>query len=459
MRVCAPTIMCIVLSFAPSAFSQSASQPTAEELAQKTALLKAQQAYYDQLLATAKSQQAATDAGIATATASLTLSTALQQAQMTSDLAMSSALKNSGLSAATGKEGNITLSSADKTLLALQRGSLVGIDKLANHICSELNDRQLTKLYIAPQNYETLVEKSVPDVIQLAYLNSAATAGLAEYKAAQMEFAATAVAGAMVGAQYLAGGVQALSKLFRSDYSVALTTSSRPNLLEQRVAAQCGRDVITYNVEGRLRLNAAEILDSWIPNMAHFSQVNDSWNESVTASVTNLTQKRAAIVADGKLSPEQKSVELKLIDQTLQGFSSKQAALARYKGVAAAIKAFLAGLGPQSAIYDSLVWGQDYLTDGLPTTVDRVNLKDKSRLVIVLTAQDAAVTKSAAFSGSTIKGVSTLEAYYSVIGTKGELLLSGVWSDTDQTPPMKFSNPALMTYEKTLPAKPAHNEK
>ena len=343
------------------AFAQTTIPKTPDELAAATALSKAQQAYYDQLLATAKSQQAATDANVVNSTASLGLVTQLQQAQMTQDLALASALKASGLTASTGKEGSITITSADKTLLALQRSSLAGIDNLATHICTDLKSHSLKDVFVAPQNYETLVEKSVPDVIQLSSLNAAAIAGMTEFATVKMQVVGTAIAGALISAQYIAGGVEALTKLFRSDYAVAISSNTRANLLEQRIAASCESGTILYDVEGQLRINASTLLATAIFNMAKFVQLNDEWNDQVTATLTGLTTQRAAVVADNKLKDAEKKARLKQIDDATKALSDKQAKLAKFKTVAAAMKTYLTGLNAQSTIYDSLVWGQSLL--------------------------------------------------------------------------------------------------
>ena len=80
-----------------------------------------------------------------------------------------------------------------------------------------------------------------------------------------------------------------------------------------------------------------------------------------------------------------------------------------------------------------------------------MELSKKPRLSIVLNVQDAAITKSSTFFPNTIKGVSTVEAYYSVINSDGTLALSGVSSETTQTPAMNFADPTLEgKYSKTL---------
>jgi hypothetical protein len=122
------------------------------------------------------------------------------------------------ISPATGKQGNITVSTGNATLLALQRGSLVAIDRVASRVCEDLKAHEIKGAFIAPANFESLVEKGVVDVIQLRSLHQAAVAGQAEFETLQMQVAGAAIAGALVTVGDLAGGIQAISTLFRSDF-------------------------------------------------------------------------------------------------------------------------------------------------------------------------------------------------------------------------------------------------
>ena len=144
------------------------------------------------------------------------------------------------------------------------------------------------------------MEKGIVDLIQFRSLHSAALQGTQEFKTVNLQVAGAAVAGAMVSAEYLAGGIQALTTLFRSDYSVSVNANSRPNLFEQRLSATCGNNVIVYNEEGTLRLNAAKILAAWLPDMAAFAQQYDTLNDRITTSLGNLNTQRTAAAADSR---------------------------------------------------------------------------------------------------------------------------------------------------------------
>jgi len=79
------------------------------------------------------------------------------------------------------------------------------------------------------------VEKGIVDLIQFRFLaQRGASRDAGVLRLFNLQVAGAAVAGAMVSAEYLAGGIQALTTLFRSDYSVSVNANSRPNLFEQR---------------------------------------------------------------------------------------------------------------------------------------------------------------------------------------------------------------------------------
>lgn len=421
--------------------AQPVAPQTEAELAKQTALLKAQQAYYDQLAATTKSQQAAADASVAAQAASLTSATTLETAQFTNDLALATALKGSGLPAAVGKDGSIAMAAAEKTLLALQVGSLEAVDALSERVCEELTPRlpkqgaESVKAFIAPANYDQLVQKSVADVVQLHSYRTAAQNGIQDFGSVDMQAAGTALAGAMVSAQYLAGGVQAISKLFRTDYNLTYTAANRQGLFESNLTAGCKGSLLN-NVEGKLRQGAAKILLAWLPEMARFVQLHDMWAENLTQRKASLTARRAIVAADAALSASEKAAALKQIDETVAALTRQDEVLSKYKTVAAAIKTYLSSLGT-SSVHDSLVWGQDFLHDlgGLPGDLVDLKLRTRPRLTYALSVQDASIRATSTFFPDKLRSFSTAELYYTLVDGKGDILVAGVHSMT--TPPVE----------------------
>jgi hypothetical protein len=423
----------VLIALSKLALAQNA--PTSQdELVKQTDLLKAQQTYYDQLLQTAKSQQAATEASVATQTASLNAAANLKQAQYTHDLAFSSALKGSGLSAAVGKDGTITIAASDKTLLAFQKDSLEAIDTLSSNVCMQLtsklpkNPANPTKAFIAPANYETIVQKSVVDIIQLTQLHGAALSGMSEFKNAQLSVAGVAIAGAIVSAEYLAGGVQTLTKLFRTDYNLAFTPTNRQGLFEQSLNMSCS-GVFESNVEAKLRLNAAKILYTWIPDMARFSQMYDMFSEQVSQRKAAVTQQKTEVTA---LKPKDtkginaRAESLRTIGDSLKALSEQEQVLAKYKLIASSIKTYLGTINSGSVL-DSLVWGQPFLYQygGLPAEIPEIRLDKMYRFTYALNVEDASVKSAASFSSDKLRHFATAEIYYSLLSEKGDPITIG----------------------------------
>jgi hypothetical protein len=422
---------------------------TNDDLKSKTTQLKIEQDYYDQQLATAKSKAAAAEAATAANLATLNQANQVTQAQITNDLAVATALKNSGLTQTAGKEGTITIgAAADKSfLVALQVGSLQAVESLTSDICAGLKNAKVKGAFIAPLNYESLVEKSVLDIVQLKALHQAAISGKAEYAGVQMQMAIPAVAGALISAQYLAGGVQSITKLFRSDYSIAIAEHPRSYLFEQELSVQCPEQIEIVNIEPRLRLSAAYILDDWLNKMAEFVEINDRNADLINTAYDDLKGQRDTIFKDAKLTELARKAKLKATDEQWSVIGEKKKILQKYKVVVTQIKTYLSGLNAQSSIYDSLVWGQVFIDGGVPVRLV-LDLKTRPRFSYVLTSQDAAITKSSTFLSNKIRGLSTVEATYSVTTPEGKIKLVGANSKTIQTKNMNFNAPSLTDYNR-----------
>lgn len=431
MKILVLGISTILLLPASIAFGQD--NMTTEDYERDAALLKARQAYYDQLLATARSEEAAANAESAFELARLTQANQIRSAELTADLAVATAVKSSGLSAATGKEGGITLASAEKTPLALRAGSLTLVEDLAINLCSQLSSPSgLPKVFIAPTNYELLVQKSMHDVVQVSSLNDAATNGLSQISSIQTQ-SVTAIAGALVTAQYLAGGAQALSKLSRTDYSLTYLPTDRRALFEQQLTIRCA-DRIEGNVEGRLRLEAAKILHAWIVNMTSFVERYDATNTITMTEKARITAKIAEIRADEDIPAEKKAADLKALNAGLDALKDKEVFLDTYKGSVASIKAFLAS--DKTSIFESFIWGHDYL----PITSPTVRLDSLHRLSYTLTVEDALLKSSAAFRADRIRPFSTAELTYVVHDETGIPVSSGYWSRTSGQQAVKMKS-------------------
>lgn len=411
---------------------------TKDEYEAETARLKAQEQYYNQMLATTKSQEAAAQAEIAAKTATLTGTNQLATAQLAADFAVANALKSSGLSAATGKEGSFTFASADKTPLAFRSNSLELTSALSSELCATVT-RVGGKTFIAPANYEQMVQKSIPDVVLISNLNSAAVQGSQEIgglNAITPQAVAATVGAALVTAQYLAGGVQAISKLFRTDYNLTYSTTDRSGLFAQQLTVKCP-DKIEGNVEGRLRLGSTRILKEWIPNMTSFLEKYEALTELTTNAKISVTAKLAELKADTKLSADEKAKRLTLLEQALSALKKQEQVIAKYKASAASIKTFLSA--DKTSLHESLVWGQGYLATlgGTPAGIPAVTLDGLNRLTYQLAVEDAVLKSSSTFTSDKVRPLSTAELTYSLMDATGVPLSVGYWAKTTAKDTMK----------------------
>lgn len=429
------TLALCILVILSLATSNAASQDTrtAEDYERETALLKARQQYYDQLMATARSEEAASNAQSTFELARITQANQIRSAELAADLAVATAVKSSGLSAATGKEGGITLGATDKTPLALRANSLTLTSGLAVSLCAELETKlSASKVFIAPTNYEQLVLKSMYDVAQVKALNEAATNGLPKLGNIQPQ-SVTAIVGGLVTAQYIAGGVQALSKLTRSDYSLTYSPTDRRTLFEQQLMVRCAHR-IEGNVEGRLRLQAAELLHDWIVNMALFVERYEAINAITTTEKARITSRIAEIRADKDTPAEDKVAELNGLKAGLTALSKREVVLDEYKTPVAAIKNFLAS--DKSGVFESFVWGQSHL----PIKTPKVDLSGLYRLSYTLAVEDALLKSSAAFRADRIRPFSTAELTYAVHDSAGVPVSSGYSSTTSGQSAVKMKS-------------------
>jgi hypothetical protein len=217
--------------------------------------------------------------------------------------------------------------------------------------------------FFGPANFEMLVQKGTVDVLQLSSLHQVATAGNTDLGGVELQVVGSEIGGAILTAEYLAGGIEALTKLFRSDYAVALTTNNRPNLLEQRLAVKCEAGRLVANTEGTLRMNAGKVLAAWLPDMAAFVQRYETLNEQATLKMNALTAERTATAADATLAAEEKRKRLEQLKTEIKAVADQQVDLLFQQG-------------------------------GLPKDIVNPNLNTRPRLTATLNVQDATVTKS-----------------------------------------------------------------
>jgi hypothetical protein len=429
---------------------------TPEETAAATEKLKAEQAYYDQLIATSKSQQAANSVATALQTASITAANELNAAQLKQDLALPAAYKEAGLAAATGREGSINFSSTDKTLLALQKDSLAVTGALADAVCKDVKARlpadPAQKFFLAPANYEALVQKSLPDVIRYGTLVRAAKDANKIFANRVKLEGAAAVGGAILTAQYVAGGIQSLAKLFKTDYNLSYTSANRQVLFEQALALQCSARIVP-NVEAKLRQNASEILYDGLNEMAKLMQNYDRANDQITLLKTELAAEETKWTAKKPTTRSGKAEQAKqlaALQARMKANADNEKQLVAFKATATEIRAFLAALGT-STVIDSLVWGQPYLQKigGVPVAAPNLDVDRLIRLSYSLNVQDAAIKLTSSFRSERVRSFATAEVIYTLTAANGDPIALGAFSKSTEPAQLQLKEFKGGDYETT----------
>jgi len=418
-----------LLLAAGNAFAQTDLTP--EELAQETARLAAEQAYFDQVLATARSREAAANAEQSAQQATLTQSNQLVAAQLAAEFAVSNAVKTSGLSTAAGKEGTVALTSTENTPLSFRSGSLDLASNMSAALCSKVKAAVVGAtgtVFVAPTDYDKVVAESTHDVLRVSTLHSSAKQGTAEIANITKQSVA-GVAGALVTAQYLAGGIQSLSKLFRTDYTLTYTATDRSAIFKDYLEVVC-KSTVVGNVEGRLQLGAAEVLSEWISEMAVFIDSYESLDAVSTSERARITIKKVEVKGDNSLDAATKRQLLDALDISSRALESQEHVVQKYKSLAASLKAFLSS--DKTAVFTSFTWGQGYLAKigGAPDGIPAVDLSGMHRLSYQLEVEDSVLKSSSAFLADRIRPLSTVELTYSLRNPNGLMVAAGFWSKT-----------------------------
>ncbi|WP_368564773.1 hypothetical protein [Pseudoxanthomonas sp. UTMC 1351] len=434
------SVFAVVLAITPAVTLAQPSTLTDEDLRNKTERLKLEQAYYDQLAVTQKSRSASSTDNPTTQKAELDAELALKKVELASDFMLAEVLKGGGMTAAAGKEGKTTFASAQSTPLSMKGTGLKLTDQLAQAACEQLERDLLVgeEAFLAPSDYEAKVQASVRDVALFIALLNASDQGYADLNQGVQLQSVTALAGGLAAAQYLAGGVESFSKLFRTDHTITYGGTDRDAIFEQQLSVRC-KDRIVPNVTARLRTNAAEIIIDGIQRMSVFAQSYDAVDASYKTELARITAGAAEIGSDKNLTEDEKKKRLNALKLAATKLGVTKANLDKYQAPVDSAKAMLAT--DMKALGESLIWGQQALVDQklLPLHASKIDTKSLSRVTYELTVEDGMITSSAMFRSDRIRPVSTAELTYYLRDNQNLPISAGYWTKTsaDDTVKMK----------------------
>jgi hypothetical protein len=313
-----------------------------------------------------------------------------------------------------GLEGSVALTEGGTTqLLATRAGSAQASFELADLICKALAKAKVTSAYIAPQGFdEKLMKSSLLQAEVDGLVNHIAT-----YKG-QLEGIKTASAAGIVAglniARYLVGGAQELSKAIRSNYAYAVSSSSsRANLLEKSIAANCPGAVANVDLETSMRLHSdTSTFSTQADKLIVFLDEYDGKSSVLTATVAETTAKLT--LERAKPEKDRNASVIEELDTRLKTQKGELGKLQLIEPASKRVKNYLDSLKNRDAqILEALTWA------------NFAKWKNSPRLQLTVSSQDVQVTKTSAWTAQKISSASHIEVLYSVINSEGLVLVSG----------------------------------
>ncbi len=433
-----------VLACSSSCAMAQVSSLTDDELVKQTDRLKREKEYYDQLAATQSSRNASSADNATSRKEELEAELALRKVRLESDFLLADVLKSKGLTAAAGKEGKVTFVSAQATPLSMKASGLKLVSDLSGKACAQiLVDLGTQKAFLAPNDYEQKVQAGARDVALFIALTSAADQGYADLSGGvNLQSALSAIGGGLAVAQYLGGGIESFSKLFRTDHSMTFGSADRAAFFEQQLSVRC-RERVEVNMEERLRLSAAEVLSNGIERMAMFLQIYDSKEAKYKTETARLAAEIAEIKASKDLTDGQKDSRLQAPQLEMVKQNAIKLMLDQHKAAYDSAKALLGT--DMKGVSEALVWGQQALIDKnvFPAHLAQVPVKGLARLTYSLAVEDGVMTSSAMFRSEKVRPVSTAELTYYLRDGNGKPLNAGYWAATLAGDTVKLSRLAF----------------
>lgn len=313
-----------------------------------------------------------------------------------------------------GLEGTVTLTEGGTTqLLATRAGSAQASFELADLVCKALSRAKVTGAYIAPQGFD---EKLMKSALLQAEVDGLVN-HIATYKSQLGGIQAASAAGIVAGlniARYLVGGAQELSKAIRPNYAYAVSSSSsRANLLEKSIAANCPGAVANVDLETSMRLHSnTGAFSTQVDKLIAFLDEYDGKSSVLTAGIAETNAKLTL----ERAKPE-KDRDASVIEEQETRLKTQKGELGKLQLIEPAskrVKSYLDSLKSRDAqILEALTWA------------NFTEWKDKPRLQLTVSSQDVQVTKTSAWTAQKISSASHIEVLYSVVNSKGLVLVSG----------------------------------
>jgi hypothetical protein len=380
-------------------------------------------------------------------------------AEIGEDLVLVQTLKSAlGEPPKVGKEGTLSLSdSKGGFLLRNKVGTLISIQSAVDKLCTQLTVAGVKDAYMTSDGFEAKVFVGQMFGEEVNFQVKLSTQLNGEMKSLQPASVATVVAG-LTAARYLVGGISELSKVFRSDFDVAVSENASRSALAQRMtAATCPGVVKISNLEQSLRLTSKSRMGTFYGELDQIGSTVGNYAVKVQAFENAIVvdekhldaekRKLATLMAEyekakqeaekaGKPIPDKNQqlneTEAKVAQLEDQVLSNKNglATLKQTQKDVERLRAFLDSLKTRaSEIADYLVWGGFDAYSSVP------------HVTLVVTAQDVQVTKDGTFSGKKLSSVGSVELLFVASNpTTGQTITAGTIHETRTIKPIDLQS-------------------
>jgi FtsZ-binding cell division protein ZapB len=371
--------------------------------------------------------KSAKDTAEATALNQADTATALTKSKVAAQAAQADALKASfGAPPIVGGDGNITISDVSSgMLLEVKAGSLKATLVLAENLCTVLKAAQVSNAFIAPNDLDTKIQSARMVLREFNALyekvSSQQNRILVGLEGAEAHVGPATVLGAVSLVQYGAGALQTIAKLFKSDYTIGLASdSTRAAWLEYFMGTKCPDVIPIVQLESVVRNQSIEASLAKLDTMLEFY--------NAATSIKSATQKKIDLLKEKITSLKAEKKDTKLLEDQLNKTIGQMTSLGALDVWLPRIQALITSVSSAPGPFlDALTWN----TFGDEENSLKINTKP--RLSVVLTTQDAQVTKSFWLTGKDVYGRSAGELMYRVVKSDGSVVAAGYLTTTSGT--------------------------
>jgi len=359
---------------------------------------------------------------------------ALTKAQIAAQNAQLDALKTTfGAPPTVGSDGNITITDASTgTLLQVKAGSLQVTWLLAEQLCKSLAASGVRQAFIAPAELDTKIQ-SARMVLREYYalvekVKDNANKKLVGLDGVQAQAAPAAILGAVSLLQYGAGALQTISRLFRSDYAVGLSSdATRAAWLEYFMVAQCPDQIPQAQIEAAVKRQSIDGVLSELNGLMDFYNAATSKKAAIQKQIDLLTARITTLKAD-KQDTSALQGQLDIQQRSMLEIIPLDAWLPRIQALITTVST------TPGTFLEALTW-YAFGDDKNP-----LKINERPRLTTVLTTQDGQITKTFWLTGKRVYGRSAGELIYRVVNPDGTVVKVGYLTALSSTGEIDFDS-------------------